>query len=223
MSRGDDGRTRMTVTWEPETRRGHRLRADAVTLRATTDEGTVLFEGPVSPVRRNTPGDAAAPERAVFEAPPGRVALEMRIVADSGRALDEDVRSIDVPDLHKATIVLSTPAVFRTRTAREFSAFSADPDAAPVTGRVFSRTERLLLRVSAYGAGAGRPSLEARLLNRRGDAMRALDVTPGGTGGEVFHIDVPLAPYAPGEYRIELTARDASGVARDVTVFRVTS
>jgi hypothetical protein len=223
MARGSGGRTRLTVTWEPNARRGQRVRAETVTLKATSEEGTVLYDGPLSPVRPGATGAPGAPSRAVFDAPPGRVAVEMAITADTGRALESDVRSIHVPNLHALAVTLSTPEIFRARTAREFDAISADPDAAPVTSRTFSRTERLLVRVAAYGSGRDTPAVTATLLNRLGEPMRDLTVRPGPRADGQVQIDVPLAPLAAGEYRIEVVAREAAGEAKELIVVRVTS
>lgn len=227
VSRGESGRTRLTVTWEPDGSVRGKVRAEAVTLKATTDAGLVLFEAPLGAVRPGAPGLAGPPSRAVFEAPPGQVALEMAITANTGGALDADVRTVTVPDLHAAALTLATPEVFRARTAREFAALAGNPDAAPVTSRTFSRAERLLIRVSAYGAGPALPDVAARLLNARGETLRRLPVQTG-QGDQappslrnVYQVDVPLAWLAPAEYRLELTARDGGREVTDTILFRI--
>ena len=100
-------------------------------------------------------------------------------------------------------------------------------DAIPVASRTFSRTERLLVRVPAYGPGdsdAGRH--RATLLNRRGIPMRELQQVPADLPPGVVQFDLPLASLAPDEYRVELVAANAPGPrdeARKSLVFRVTN
>jgi hypothetical protein len=103
---------------------------------------------------------------------------------------------------------------------------SQNPDAAPSAARSFSRTERLLVRVPAYGAGNTQPVVTARLLNRRGVTMRELPSvdTPAAAAG-VAQFDLPLASLAPDEYRLELDASNASEPreeVKEILVFRVT-
>ena len=51
--------------------------------------------------------------------------------------------TIEVPDLTAPQVAISTPRVFRVRTARDLQALAADGNATPVISREFSRTERL--------------------------------------------------------------------------------
>ena len=78
--------------------------------------------------------------------------------AGSGGTLDSEIRDLTVPDFTAPHIALSTPRVFRARTAREFQTLVAEANAIPTPGREFSRTERLLI-VSMPMAG---PKAESR-------------------------------------------------------------
>ena len=98
----------------------------------------------------------------------------------------------------------------------------ADPEAMPITTREFSRTDRLLVRVPAYGAGGTTAVLGVRLLNRAGQAMTALAAAPAGAPG-VQQVEVPLAGLAPGDYLIEIKASGDSGAATEIVGFRLTS
>ena len=118
-------------------------------VKATANDGTVLFESRVGA------GDV---DRATFNAPPGYIALEMAIQSSSGAALDTDYRGISVPNLQVTRPTFATPQVLRTRTARDFAETSQNADAVPVASRTFSRTERLLIRVPAYGPDNSRSS-----------------------------------------------------------------
>lgn len=221
VSRGADGRTRVTFTWEPEPMRGGRRAADSLTLRATTEEGTVLFEGPVAPARAGAAESVPVSQRAVFDLAPGRLNLEMAIADASRRALDTDVRAVTVPSLVAGPTVIATPEVYRARTAREFNAIRANPSAAPATSRDFGRPERLLVRIAAYSGAEPATRVTAVLQNALGHTMRDLAPRPSTTVPGSVEIDLSLMSLAPGDYRIEFFASGPGGEARDVMTFRV--
>jgi len=222
MSRGSNGSTRVTFTWEPNNRA--KSAATALTLSAVAPDGTVLFQGRVDPIRASGTGSGST-AIAVFEAPPGLVQLDMTIQGVDGRMLGADARDINLPNLNGARTILSTPAVLRTRTAREFRAVSADFSAPPVASREFSRTERLLIRVHAYSSGDRLPTVTARLVSRVNQLLRELPALSADPRAGVFQFDVPLSSLAIGEYGIELTAQneDDSRQAKELILFRVTN
>ena len=216
MSRGPDGLTSVTVTWESGATPPRNQRVAAILVKATANDGTVLYENRIGA------GDV---DRATFNAPPGFVALEMAIQSSSGTPLDTDYRGISVPNLRVTKPTFATPQVLRTRTARDFVALSQNIDALPVASRTFSRTERLLIRVPVYGPGSSSPTVTARLLNRRGIPMRELDVITAPLPAGTIQFDLPLASLAPDEYRVELTAANGTGSrdeAKELITFRVT-
>jgi VWFA-related protein len=226
-SRGVDGKTRVTFVWEPATRvPGDRTRqspAARVVIKALDAKGGTLFEGLVRPtgaVRTDRPGEDMA--RAVFEAPPGSLRLQMSIQDATSQAIDSDVRDITVRDL-TARVALGTPEVLRARTARDFRSIENDPDAAPVVAREFSRTERLIVRVPAYGPPGVPVTVTSKLLSRSGQVMRGLDVRAAASERLSNQIDVPLAPLAAGEYLLEVTATCSAGDATERMPFRVTN
>lgn len=53
--------------------------------------------------------------------------------------------------------------------------------------------------------------------------MRTLPLAPSPARETVTQFDLSLAPLAPGEYKVEVTATSASGHATEVINFRVTS
>ena len=224
MARGSDGRTRVTFTWEPASRlAGARQRAEArgVVLNATAADGTPLFTGRIASVYADPAGADTPARRAVFDAPPGRVELDLTIQGDDERVIDTDARDVEVADLAGLRLAMGTPAVLRTRTAREFLAAGADPDAPPVASREFSRSERLLIRVPVYGPAA--PAVTARLLNRLGQPLRELQAMAALTRDGAVQFDLPLASFAVGEYTLELTATSAADRVAELLFFRVTS
>lgn len=217
MSKGEDGLTHVTVTWEPGSQPPKNQRITNITVKATGSDGAILFE------QRAGPGDAT---RASFSAAPGAIAVEMTIESSSGTRLDTDYRTVTVPDLRVTRPTFATPQVLRTRTARQFADVSQNPEAAPSASRTFSRTERLLVRVPAYTAGNTAPVVTARLLNRRGIAMRDLAAVAASLPEGVVQFDLPLAWLAPEEYRIELTAAnptDPRDEVKEILVIRVTN
>jgi len=186
-------------------------------VKAMAKDGTVLFENRVGA------GDV---DRATFNAPPGFIALEMALQSSSGTPLDTDYRGISVPNLRVSRPTLATPQVLRTRTARSFTETSQNAEAIPVASRTFSRTERLLIRVPAYGPNNIAPVVTARLLNRRGTPMRQLEVVDGPLPPGTIQFDLPLVSLAPDEYRVELVAANPTGnrdEAKELLPIRVTN
>ena len=153
-----------------------------------------------------------------FEANPGKLQLRLSVEGSSAQVLDTETREIAVPDLTASEVVLGTPQVLRARTARDYQQIKSDPDAVPLPVREFSRTDRLLIRVPAYGPGNTTPAVTAHLLNRGGQAMSELQVSPSSSS-EIQQIDLPLAGLAAGEYLLEIRAGDL----KELVGFRVTS
>ncbi|HUK33682.1 MAG TPA: VWA domain-containing protein, partial [Vicinamibacterales bacterium] len=233
-SRGENGKTRVTLVWEPMPRRpGDPPMPDnqqpaRVAVMAVGNEGTPYFRGRVPDVAlasragASEAGSAAkGPSQVSFDAPPGTMQLRLSVEGASAGVIDSEIRDVVVPDLTKTTTTLGTPAVYRARTPRELQQMKADPQSVPATAREFSRTDRIFVRVPVYGAGA--PSLSVHLLNRGGQAMSEVPVTaPVGPATESI-IDVPVASLAPGEYILEIKASGEGGEAKELVGFRVTS
>jgi VWFA-related protein len=224
--RAADGRTRVTFVWEPVPRApGDQVRnggtAARVAVTAVAPDGAPYYRGRV-PETAAAPASASAlpaqPSRVVFDAQPGKMQLRLSVEGSAAEVLDSEVREITVPDLTAVT-ALGTPAVFRARTVRDLQQLKSDPNPLPVVAREFSRTERLLVRVPAYGAAGTAPKVSAKLLNRAGQAMSELPVTPSAAGPH-SDIEVALAPIPAGEYVIEITAA-GDGDAKELVAIRV--
>jgi VWFA-related protein len=239
-SRAENGKTRVTFVWEPVPKAPGDHRSDEpsrVSLMALGDNGAAYFRGRVPDVALagTTPsvGAAAAasgttggvvprgPSRVTFDAQPGKVQLRVSVEGTSAQVLDSETREISVPDLTAPQTALGTPEVFRARTVREQQQLKTDADAVPVASREFSRTDRVLVRVPAYGPGNTTPTVTAKLLNRDGQAMSELPVSLGAPQS-ARQIEVPLAGLAPGEYVLEITASGEGGEAKQLVGFRVT-
>jgi VWFA-related protein len=223
VTRASDTRARVVVTWQPGRSLGGTARSTAgrVTVKATTTDGALLFNGTLDPVRGI--GEGTGPlDRAEFDAPAGRVQLDMVILGDRGEQLDTDARDFDVPELNPRHTQLLPPVFFSTQSAREFRVATSELDASPDPSREFRRTQRLLIRVPALGGATDRPRVTAQLLNRNGQKMWDLVSVPGDVGSGVSQFDLPLAPLAPGEYMIQFTAIGDTGSVEQRVSFKVT-
>jgi VWFA-related protein len=223
LTRAGDARGRVVVTWEPGRLPigSARSPVSRVALKATTKDGRVLFDGTLDPVRSPS-GSAGLVDRAEFDAPAGSVFLDMTVLGERGEKLDEDARDVEVPALKGPGTLLLPPLFLATRSAREFREVTADRDAAPAPTRQFRRTDRLLIRVPAYEPGGEAAQVTARLLNRSGQIMRVLDPVAAAQERAVAQFDLPLAPLAPGEYFLQLTATGAAGAIEQRISFVIT-
>ena len=209
MSPGTDGKTKVTFVWSPT--------PPVPGVRRETPATVSLLAGGANAdiVYRKK---AIAPGRVEFEVPPGELELDVSVEDAANEVIDRETRKIIVPGLGLG-LTLSTPQVFRARTLPEFQKIVADPEAIPVIEREFRRTDRLLVRVGAQSA-AGTPVLSARLLNREGGEMSSLPVTPAGSG-PLSQIDVALAAIPPGDYLIEVAAKEGAEQTAALVAIRV--
>jgi VWFA-related protein len=232
MSRGENGKTRVTYIWEPLPKMaGDRPREEParVSLMAIAPDGSPYFRGKVPDAAAASAATAApagtaaksGPSRVSFEVNPGKIQLRVSVEGSASQVLDTEVREITVPDLTSAQATLGTAFVLRARTAREFQQLRTDGDAMPVAGREFNRIEHLLVRVPTYGPAGTTPALTVHLLNRAGQAMNELKAEPSPKAGEQ-QIDCPLAGLPPGEYVLEIKAAEQDGGATELVGFRVT-
>ena len=218
--RADDGRTQVSVVWEASAQgaRSGSGEAARINVTASNAKGDLFFRGKGEP-------DADAPGRPrggtlTFAVPPGTVDFRIVIEGAGGEVLDTEVRSIAVPDYAAAGVTIGTPRLFRARTARDIATLKTDTAARPVAAREFSRTERLLVRFSAWGPGGAAPLVKARLLNLRGDFVADLPAPAPGPGG-AYELEVPLSSYAPNDYLIELKSGDGPDGARVLAAIRI--
>ena len=224
--RGSNGKTRVTLIWEPllappgTTRREQ---AGRVSLLAATASGELVFRGAAPELSATpAPGTVNGPQRLTFESPPGKLELRLTVQDAGNGTLDQETKTIDVPDLTAPVAAITTPRVLRARTVREFQTLAADAAATPTVGREFSRTERLLIRFDAYAAGSEQVQPTAILLNRAGTKMADVPVAAAQAGG-THQINLSLASIPVGEYLVEIAVSSASGEAKELVPFRVGS
>jgi VWFA-related protein len=217
---GESGKSAVTFSWEAATDAVSDPASgiDHVAILVTSETGDKVFEGAVA----HDP--AAAPRNAgtvTFDAPPGRVRVHMSAETAKNVRVDADDRNFEVPDYTTPGVVVTEPVVFRARTARDIQLLRAAAAPIPTAARVFSRTERLLVRFQAFGPAGATPTVTMRLLNTQGDSMAALPaptVTPAG-----YESDLGLAPLPPGDYLIEISAQVGGEQIRKLLAVRVTT
>jgi hypothetical protein len=202
-------------------------------FRGRAPDAALAAAGPAAapndtgPSGTRTPAAAAAAsntaQRLVFDAPPGKIELRLTVeAAGNGGTLDQEVRDISVPDFTAPQAALSTPRLFRARTAREFTTLAGDATAVPIASREFSRTERLLIRFDAYGPGTEKLEPTAVLLNRSGGKIADVPIV-AGTAGTTHQIDLSLGSVPTGEYLVEIALKAAGGDVKELVPLRITS
>ncbi|MEO7275461.1 MAG: VWA domain-containing protein, partial [Vicinamibacterales bacterium] len=172
FERGADGTMALMFTWEPTAiGNGLRSRPQVVELKVSTTQGTSLFEREVT--ASSGPNDDTT-DRALVPVPAGRLQIDLRIRGADGVVIDTGAQDVEVPITRGSGPVLLQPQIVRARTVREFRALSADPTAAPTPVRVFSRSERLLVRVPAYNPDGAAVTASVSVSNVKGATIRTL-------------------------------------------------
>jgi hypothetical protein len=222
VTRDAEGSSQVSFVWEPAERvPGERGRSGAparIRFKAFALDGQIIYEGAARPA--GVPlGPPDTPPQLVFIAPTGRIRVEMAIEDATTRVIDTDVRDVLIRAL-AGPVALGTPQVLRSRTAREHTLLGGSPAAVPVATRAFSRTERLWVRIGAYGTD-GEPELSARLLSTVGGVMRTLPIESTAIA-DIHQVDVPLAGLAVGEYSVQFSATAGGRVVSEIVTFRVT-
>jgi VWFA-related protein len=181
------------IAWTPRQIPESRSAAAAVSVTARLG-GDTLFEGRVTP------------EGARFKAAPGTVELDFTIQDAAGEVIDREQRDLVVPTLAETTLALTTPVLSRARNALELRAMAEEAAPRPFAGREFSRSDRVLLRVQAYGSASAGAAVTAQLLGRRGNTLAELPIRPAGQGGG-YLLDLPLTSLAAGDFVVAISAR----------------
>ncbi|MGH9204007.1 MAG: hypothetical protein ACRD2A_22500, partial [Vicinamibacterales bacterium] len=221
-TRGADGLTKVTFLWEPTSAVPGVKRDEArrVSLLATNSAGDIVYRGRV-------PSDLAAPGAGAavsFEAKPGKLDLRIVVEGDGTSTLDSENRELTIPDLNAPEVMVTTPRVWFGRTAREFQALLADPNAKPTAAREFRRTDRLLLRFDATAPASSPVTVTARMLNQQGGKMADIPTQAPAAPGDAYVIDLPLANFAAGPYLLEISAAaEGHQAATELVAFRVGS
>jgi VWFA-related protein len=216
--RGPGERAIVTFVWEAaRTAESPGEAIERVVVTAHSISGESLHNGPVD-------RDASLPRAAgvlTFEAPAG--ALQVRAVAENARGhrLDTEETTYNVPDFTSPGPTLSTPLLYRGRTARDLQDVRAAASPTPTTTRQFFRSERLLLRFDAYGPAGTAPAVSLRLLNRQGESIAELPA-PKLARESTFESELPLGGLPPGDYLLEIAATSGEDTTKKLIGIRVT-
>lgn len=216
IGRGADGRSRVTVAWEPVASAGG-VRADAaarITISANPPKGETVFESEPADL-----GASGVSQHLSFDVAAGSLEVKIIVADREGQTIDRETRPIDVPDYAGGAARLGTPRFYRARTAREFQALVAGAEASPVAMREFPRTERLLIRFDVYAAEGETPSPSAAILSRAGRRMFEVPVARVSEGTPSHQIDLTLSPLPAGEYLLEVVA--APSGSKQLAAFRI--
>lgn len=190
-----------------------------VSIVATTLAGEELYRGAIT---RGV--EAGRGGSVTFDAPPGPLRVRVTPENSRGLRLDTDEASLEVPDFTGVGPRLTTPFLFRGRTARDLQLIRTAEAPPPVVNAIFARAERVLVRFGAYGAGDTAPALTMRLLNQTGEQLAALPAPthrPEAAAG-VFESELGLGSFPPGEYLIEIAAEQGGESVKTLVALRVT-
>jgi VWFA-related protein len=218
--RGETEKPNVTLVWEttPGAPTDPAEGVEQVTVTATSGD-EVVYRGAIT----RDPGAVRPSGRVSFEAPAGP--LRLRVVSENARGVridSEDVHEM-VPDFTAPGANITSPAVFRARTAYEIRQLRTNAAALPSASRQFSRTETLLLRFDAYGPAGTTPDVSMRLLNRQGDPLTTLPAPARSADAHgSFEAEIPLAALPPGDYIIEIAAVTATDKSARLLGIRVT-
>jgi len=190
---------------------------DHIAVVATAITGEEVFRGSI-------PRDAqlARPGGVVtFNAPRGEVRVRATAENAKGGRVDTSDAAVTVPDFTSTDPQITTPLLYRGRTARDIQVVRTATSPTPLVAPVFSRTERLLLRFSAYGPAGTTPAVTIRLLNQAGTQLAALP-PPVKVRDNLFESEVTLGAFPPGVYLMEIGATSGEQVVKRLVGIRVT-
>ena len=210
MSKAPGGRTQVTFSWVPKGT--SKTTAESVTFSAVTFEGVRLHDAAVERQAAETGA------RTTFETSPGPIQVTMAISDVKGKLLDTEVRYIDIPKLDAKGPMITSVDVLRARTLRDFTQWQTHPDVMPAETRDFDRHDRLIVRVRALGSSES-PAVSVRLLNVRGQRMRELRALPPIDG--ISQFELLLAPFARGDYQLEVRVSEGTASTARLLTFRV--
>jgi VWFA-related protein len=215
---GADARASVTFAWEGagDTSSDPAKSIDHVSILAASATGEKVYEGSVT---HDPQAIGRTAGTVTFPAPPGRLHVHLSVESSKGDRLDIDDRTFDVPDFTSPAVTITDPLVFRGRTARDIQQIRAASAPVPVASRLFSRTERVLVRFQAYGPAGQTPAVTMRLLNQQGGSMASLPPPTSTPGG--FELDLGLAPLPAGDFLIEITAQVGTESVRKLLAIRV--
>jgi hypothetical protein len=149
-----------------------------------------------------------------FDAPAGPIRVRVTTQNARGQKVDTSDLTDMIPDFSSAAPQITEPLMFRGRTPFEIGTIRKAAAPLPSATRLFSRTERLLVRFDVYGPGAMAPQVTMRLLTKAGLPLADLPA-PTMISTTTYELEVSLAACSPpGDFILEFTA--ASGGEKTV-------
>lgn len=215
-SSADGGRSRVTFVWDVSSAAGSSVtQARHVSIVAVDSANITIFSSPEPDT--SLPLETGVTKGVSFFSAPGQLRLSVTVLGGDGTVLDSETKTVEVPDFTVPQKSLGVPRVFRARSARDVRLISSDPAVMPVATRMFSRTDRLLIRVDRLEPNR---QMKAALLNKLGQVMMELAVTPAEIEA-ADQIDLRLNSFPPGEYLVEISATQNGTDTKALVPFRV--
>lgn len=230
MSRGEGGKTRVSVSWDPSGRMAStgvqektRERAARLEIEPLTTTGTALGEARTIATGLLTTDTATI---ATFDLAPGAATLKLAARSASGEIVDRWTHAIAVPNLTEGAIVLSTPRFLRARSPYEFKFLQSSAAPTPVAVREFRATDRVFVEFDAYREGDTAPTVTVELLNATGKLLATLKpvslaIGVSSVADQKIRVEVPMSSLAIGNYVLRLKAVVTDGQAQQLTAFRL--
>ena len=116
---------------------------------------------------------------------------------------------------------MTTPFLYRGRTARDLQQIRIATSPTPVVAPVFSRSERMLMRFGAYGPAGTTPIVTMRWLNQAGVQIATLPA-PTSLSANQFESELGLGSFPPGDYLVEIDAQSGDQTTKRLLAIRVT-
>ncbi len=209
----------VTVVWEapPRLGRGTDAVVSTVHLEVTAESGENVFKGPVA----SSAGVGRPAGQVTFQAPPGLLRVRVTAEGAGGQRLDVRDRHVNVPDAAATGPRVSTPFIFRGRSALDLKEVRAQATPMPAAGRTFARSERILVRFQAFGPAGTPPAVAIRLLNGTGQPLASFP-DPVAAPDSTYEAEMTFGAFPPGDYVIEISADGKTEVAREYLAIRVT-
>jgi len=202
-ARGETEKAKVTLVWEapPGIQPTGTDQLDKISVVATSGRD-VVFKGDVSrDFSALRPGG-----RTTFDAPAGPIRLTVATQNARGQLLDTSDLSDFIPDYSSTGPTITAPAMYRGRTPFDIATIRKAASPVPSATRLFSRSERLLVRFDVYGPDGQPLQVTMRVLTRAGVVLNDLPA-PTLLSGHTFEADINLMNFnPPGDFILEVTA-----------------
>jgi VWFA-related protein len=207
FSRGEPGRTVMTVAWDASSRNG--------TPPVALDVEPLDAGGEPAGSRAGE----SAPRVTVLDVPAGTSLFRFTARGADGSTVERWQQAIEIEDLGDEPIALATLRLARARNILEYRALAAQDPIVPAASRAFHRTDRVLVEAMCYAAGSEPVDLSVALLEKGGRELAPLGVPALVNGRARF--ELPLTSLAPGTYILRVRAAAGDNHAERLTAFRL--